>query len=485
MKLFPRIFLSFWVAMILMVAFILTVNEFLPPSFGGVRERRFEPQIAVPALTAVVNAFEREGSDSFQAQARNSPVLRRTSLALFDAQARLLVNTHPGGALFTPLARDVVRTGRIQVVHSGLRLVYACPLESSTGTHYVAVVTVLGPAGRMMNPRFWFNLTIAMLPAALVCMMLTLYITRPITRLRGAANRLAEGQLTARAGPLRSRSDDELADLARDFDTMAAQIQVLMTAQRRFVADVSHELGGPLTRMHLALALLRREFSAAGSAAVARIERETDKLSNLVQQLLLLAGLEAGRIPAESFAPVSIRSLCESIVEDANFEAAHANCRVAGRREDITILAYPNLLRRAIDNVLRNAIRYAPLGTDVELNCGVDPTGREIVFETLDCGPGVPEAVLRDIFQPFFRTAPGREAASGGTGLGLAIAREAVRLHDGAIEARNRQDGGLHVIIRLPLRTAMQKDACGCSAEVEPDGQHPTGTQITERPLRS
>ncbi len=467
MKLFARIFLSFWIATILMIAFVLSVSEFLPVTFPGVHDRHFEPTVAIPALRAAVNVFEREGADSFREQVWSSPALRHTSLGLFDDQANPLVNSHQNSSLYTPLVKDVVKSGRIQLVHSGFRMLYACPLESATGKHYIAVLTIPGPANRILSPRFWFNLTIAMFPAAIVCMLLTLYITRPITKLQNAARRLAGGELAARAGPLRFRRRDELGDLARDFDTMAAQIELLMTAQRRFVADVSHELGGPLTRMHLALALLRREFATTKSGALVRIERETDRLSNLVQQLLLLAGLEAGRIPAETFASVSVHSLCESIVEDANFEAAHANCCVAGKRQDITILAYPNLLRRSIDNILRNAIHYAPAGSQVELNCSVDLIQREVTIEVLDCGPGVPEAMLADIFTPFFRTAPGREASSGGTGLGLAIASEAVRLHDGTITARNRSDGGLQVTIKLPLRTPMQEEKNWYNDEVE------------------
>lgn len=205
--------------------------------------------------------------------------------------------------------------------------------------------------------------------------------------------------------------------------------------------------------MHLALALLRRQFAEKSSGELARIERETDKLSNLVQQLLLLAGMEAGSCPAENLAPMSIRSLCESIIEDANFEAAHRSCRVTGSRQDVTLLEYPNLLRRAIDNVLSNAIRYAPAGTEIRLDCRADDDMQHVILEVLDCGPGVPESMLSDIFRPFFRTTPGRESNSGGAGLGLAIASEAVQSHDGAITAQNRKSGGLQVTITLPLRT--------------------------------
>src|SRR5262249_23500122 len=146
----------------------------------------------------------------------------------------------------------------------------------------------------------------------------------------------------------------------------------------------------------------------------------------------------------------------ESLLEDANFEAANANCHchVVGLREDVTLLAYPNLLSRAIDNVLRNAIRYAPAGTDVRLDCKVDYVLQKVILEVTDCGPGVPESMVGDIFRPFFRTTPGRESNSGGTGLGLAIAGEAVRFHDGTITAENQKSGGLRVIITLPLKTS-------------------------------
>ncbi len=181
---------------------------------------------------------------------------------------------------------------------------------------------------------------------------------------------------------------DELGDLARDFDVMAAQIQLLMSAQRRFVADVSHELGAPLTRMHLALALLRRRFAGQTVGEVERLERETDKLSNLVQQLLLLAGLEAGSWPAETLTAVSLDSLCGDIVEDAAFEATHAGIQVAGTRQPVTLMVYPGLLRRAIDNVLRNAIRYSAAGAEVNLDLMVDSTAQEVSVQICDHGPG-------------------------------------------------------------------------------------------------
>lgn len=452
MKLFWRIFLFFWIATILMIALVLTVNEFVPVSFPGEHDRRFQPDATLPTLTAAVNAYEQNGPEAFRAQTQHLPMIPRSEIYLFDQQGSPLLADTRDYSFYELMAQDVLKSGHEEFIRLGFRMLYACPIESASGHHYAAILTIFTPVARLFNPRFWSNMAVAMLPASLVCILLTFYLTRPITRLQSAAKRLASGDLDARAVSEKYGRKDELGDLARDFDAMAAHIQLLMTAQRRFVADVSHELGAPLTRMHLALALLRREFGG-NSSSILRIERETDKLSNLVQQLLLLAGLEAGRVPAETLAPVSIRALCDGIIEDANFEATHRGCRITGIRQDITLLAFPNLLRRAIDNVLRNAIRYSPTGAEIQFNCKVDPIDREVAVEILDHGPGVPEDALADILRPFFRTAPGRETSSGGTGLGLAIANEAVHMHDGTIQARNRKGGGLQVTLRLPLRT--------------------------------
>ena len=457
MRLFWRLFLAFWLATVLMIAAVIGVSEILPLTFPGDRSTRFDPQLVRFGLVDAVNAYEKQGSVGLTAAVKNITATHNRAVFLFDQQGQVLAGDGKPPLFFRQLAGEVLRSGRPELQrYFGSRVLFVTPLQSASGRRYAAVLTAFAPGTRMENRvlrlRFWFNMTVAMLPAALVCMVLSLYLTRPIRRLRATAQRLACGDLSARSIPPGATRRDELGDLARDFDAMAAQIQMLMTAQRRFVADVSHELGAPLTRMHLALALLRRQLSEKGGGELERIERETDKLSNLVQQLLMLAGLEAGARPVETLAPVSTRSLCESIVEDASVESAHADCRVAGSQRDVTFLAYPNLLRRAIDNVLRNAIRYAPAGSEILLNCRADHDLQNIIFEVLDCGPGVPESMLMDIFLPFFRTAPGRESESGGTGLGLAIANEAVRLHGGGIKAENRKTGGLQVTITLPLR---------------------------------
>lgn len=458
MKLFWRIFFSFWLATVLMIAAVLGASEFLPFALPGDSKADFQPEAVEASLTDAINIYEKQGQGAMVSALHNMPSLHHRRVYLMAADGRSLTDD----AALLPSDQQLMKTAldnnRAEIRRSfASRLLYACPLRSATGQRYAAIVTAFGSGNRLLRVHFWFNVAVAMFPAALVCLALSFYITHPITRLRTTAQRLADGDLSARSSPHRITRRDELGDLARDFDMMAARIEQLMTAQRRFVADVSHELGAPLTRMHLAEALLRRESGEKSSAALERIERETHKLSNLVQQLLLLAGMEAGRCPAETISHVSLQVLCKSVVEDASFEAEHAHCRIAGSREDVTLLAYPQLLRRAIDNVLRNAVRYTSPGSEVLLNCGADEARQTITIEVLDSGPGVPDSMLSDIFLPFFRTSPGRESDSGGTGLGLAIAAEAIRMHDGSIEARNRKEGGLQVIMTLPLRTPMSE----------------------------
>jgi two-component system sensor histidine kinase CpxA len=458
MKLFLRIFLSFWVATILMIVAVLTASNMLPIITSQEKNSRFDPDVATEHLTQAINLYETRGSTAFLDDLRSPATINHGSLFLMDEKGKVLIRD---GRQFAPdaeMARDALDSGHSELIRLGFRTAFACPIRSATGRRYAVVMTVTGKHIRILNPRLWYDLTIAMLCTLVVCVALSLYLTRPITRLRKTAQRLAGGDLSARASPPRMMRRDELGDLARDFDVMATQIQLLMTAQRRFVADVSHELGAPLTRMHLALALLRRRFGNNDAAELDRIERETDKLSNLVQQLLLLAGLEAGSWPAETLSAVSMKSFCDDILEDARFEAQHSRCQLTGAREDVRILVYPGLLRRAVDNVLRNAIRYAPAGSVISLNCKADTDTQEVRLEIRDHGPGVPESMLSDIFRPFFRTSPGRESNSGGTGLGLAIASEAVRLHDGAITARNHKDGGLLVTITLPMRTVLEDE---------------------------
>jgi two-component system sensor histidine kinase CpxA len=451
MRLFTRIFASFFAATILMVVALLGVSDFIRTIFPGDGAQLLRPDLVEAKLSAAIDSLEQSGSDA----AFQDIGVPYRGLYLMDSDEAVLIKKGPAPPFYLPLAQGALNSGHTEVLPLPSSLEFACALKSHSGKRYVVVLRI-PETFRFFRVRFWLDLGVILVPMSLVCLILSLYLTRPIMQLKVTAQRLAAGDLSARIASREIARHDELGDLGREFNTMAAQIQLLMTAQKRLVADVSHELGGPLTRMHLALALLRRRLKTERPQELDRIEYETDQLSNMVQQLLLVARMEAGSCLAETLAPLSIKSLCESAVEDASFEADHAGCTITGCRQDIILMGFPQLLRRAIDNILRNAIHHAPSGSEIVVNCNANL--HDVTVEVLDSGPGVPESMLSEIFEPFFRTTPGRDSDSGGTGLGLAIAREAVRLHEGTIAAFNRPTRGLHVTIKLPMRTVFNHE---------------------------
>lgn len=319
MKLFLRIFLSFWLSTVAMIMAVAVAGDLLPFTTSQDRAKKIVPDRVASHLTDAVNTYERQGLAAFLSQLNVSHAVHPHSVYLVDENNKQLVRTGTDEKTTAELAQDVRNGGHAEVLRVGSRVFVACPIISATGRRYVAVVETSEAKFRPTNMRFWFDVAIAMLATSIVCMGLALYLTRPITTLRRAARLLADGDLSARATRARRFRRDELGDLARDFDMMASRIQLLMTAQRRFVTDVSHELGAPLTRLHLALELHRWQLNERSSAELDRIERETQKLSNLVQQLLLLAGLEAGSWPGEALSPISTRMFCEELMEDADF----------------------------------------------------------------------------------------------------------------------------------------------------------------------
>jgi two-component system OmpR family sensor kinase len=242
------------------------------------------------------------------------------------------------------------------------------------------------------------------------------------------------------------RRRDEIADLGRDFDRMAQQLQTLVSAQTRLLHDLSHELRSPLARLHAAAGLLRQDPDNL-PRSLDRIEQETDRLDALVGEVLDLARLEGGTSPAP-MARLDLAELVSSIVEDARFEA-HA----AGRDVSFHLHAAPivsgraDLLHRAIENVVRNAVKYTPAGTGVDITLRATAASATLTVD--DHGPGVPSDELTRIFEPFYQTDSARRPD--GFGLGLAIAQRAINLHGGSIRATNQSTGGLRVEIELPL----------------------------------
>jgi signal transduction histidine kinase len=290
----------------------------------------------------------------------------------------------------------------------------------------------------MPDHVFWI------LAVALLCYALAYSVTRPLRELQRALERFGSGDRKAR---MHSTRRDELGELARTFDRMADRITTLLEAERRLLLDISHELRSPLARLGVAVELARS--GASLESALNRIQKESDRLNSLVGQLLQVTRAE-GDHNLLNRQPVRLDELACQLAGDAAIEAtAHKSSVQCHGGGPVTVEGDPELLRRAIENVIRNAIRYAPEGSPVEVS--VDRSGADAVVTVRDHGPGVPESSLPRLFDAFYRVDEDRGRTTGGAGLGLSIARRAIELHSGTIEAHNAKPG-LEVKILLPER---------------------------------
>ena len=292
---------------------------------------------------------------------------------------------------------------------------------------------------------------LATIIGGLVCFALARYLTAPLGRLKQATERMASGDLSHRVAPgLRGRKD-EIADLAEGFDYMAERLEQLVGSHKQLLRDASHELRSPLARLQVALGLTRQRADASLDTELDRIERETERLNELIGQLLSLARLESGGISTTK-SEIDLEVLLKAITEDASFEARANNKGVKLELEVGGIITGDEiLLHSAIENIVRNAVRYTGQGTDVEIRVQYDAENRSYLISICDHGPGVPEAMLPHLFEPFVRVAEARDRESGGYGLGLAIAERAIRMHGGKITASNRSGGGVCMEIDLPV----------------------------------
>jgi len=268
---------------------------------------------------------------------------------------------------------------------------------------------------------------------------------------------LAAGDLTARTGAPSATRRDEVAGLMRDFDAMAERIELLLKAQSRLLNDISHELRSPLARLNVALGLARQRAGVESADMLDRIELEASRLNELIGRILTLARLEDGEqlVPQT---PVPLNELVQSVTEDAEFEAQARHCHVHTTvpEGDLMVSGNASLLHSAVENVIRNAIRYTHEGTAVEVELASEERsgGVEAVLRVSDAGPGVPPDALEKLFEPFYRLDDARGRLTGGVGLGLAITERAVRFHGGKVKAFNRTPSGLMVEIRLPQISA-------------------------------
>jgi two-component system sensor histidine kinase CpxA len=290
------------------------------------------------------------------------------------------------------------------------------------------------------------DLLLFSLAGGIFCYFISRHVTKPLDKLSEAAANIAAGHLDTRVDPSLIHRRDEIADLARDFDRMAERIEALVTGQRRLLGDVSHELRSPLSRLIVALSLVKQGSEEEASENLERIGLEARRLDTMIGQLLALTRIDSGldRGSPEAF---DLTSLVLEVANDGDFEARACNRSVVIlEAAACNLVGFEELLRSAVENVVRNAVRYTADGTSVGITLEV--TNSRAVIQVRDHGPGVAHSLLSEIFLPFRRFANGN---GDGAGLGLAIAERAISVHRGKIRAVNAADGGLIVEISLPI----------------------------------
>jgi two-component system, OmpR family, sensor kinase len=446
-SLYWRIFFSFWLALalILVGTVIMAVN-------AALHNRNLRPWIQREQLYLQASqAFRTGGPDALTTWVnglRDDESFDRTFV--IDPSGREMTGRPLPVFLHSPTddPKEPDRTtAPISPIGGALVLV------GPTGGAYHVVVGPLSVKQRMFGDLELpgvptATLAIALIVSAAICFFLARYLVAPVDKLRLATRQLASGDLNVSvSSSLRGRQDD-LGLLAADLDSMAARLRNLLESKQQLLRDVSHELRSPLARMQLALSLARRQESGVERHLV-RIACEADRLEQLIARTLKLARLER---PGEGFerSRIGVGELLANIAGDVAIEADAQGCTVSVDSDpSLEVAGDTELIRSTFENVIRNAVRYSPPGSNIAVRAQRRGDNRaEIVGH--DAGPGVPEKDLALIFEPFYRVGSARDRAGGGEGLGLAIAARSVALHGGAIRATNVPAGGLAVSIELP-----------------------------------
>jgi len=451
MKLFFKIFLWFLAAIGLMVGVVIFVTRTFQADPANSRfQRSTRTQMLIYSGTAaqIVAAEGEEGLRNFLTRLRDVEPPRRVDLIGTDGSAYF-----GSGEDLAGFQQLITRTRESKGAETDFtsedRSLAAAPVSFPDGREFVLVLQWERTAPPSLFFGSWpanLRLIGLLFTGTLLCYILALYLTSPIRKLREATRKISAGDLGSRVATGVGKRRDELGDLAKDFDEMAERIESLITSQQRLTQDISHELRSPLARLNVALEIAKQKSAPETLPQLDRIETESHRLNEMISRILTLAKLESG---AEEYdrRRIDLTELVRDIAADADFEAKGKDKVVeVAIAEKIAVTGSENLLRSAIENVLRNAVRYTADQTVV----GVDlrsENGNAVIVVT-DHGGGVSEDQLELLFRPFYRIGTDRTRKTGGSGLGLAIADRAIKAHKGSITATN-YNGGLRVEIKL------------------------------------
>lgn len=444
-RLFWKLFLTFWLALLLFAIGVLyaasayldaTRARYDGPGSRGSGDPTFN----------VAQAAASEGYAALQEWARHIDATELVPVLVLDAREKDILEREPSARALGRLAfilknykddAERERRRRPPVVLPDGREYWLIPdFQSASLSRLISRPRVVAA-----------QLILATLIGAAVCLALAAYLTAPLRRLREATIAYGSGDFSHRVMPTLGGRRDEIVDLAQSLDTMAERIDALIAAQRGLLRDVSHELRSPLARAQVAVGLARQRSGGVAEVELKRIDSEMERLNELIGRIIDFSRLDAGLSPIRHDA-LRLEQLISDVVEDARIEADAKQCQISAMLpEQAPYRGDAALLASAIENVLRNALRHSPTGSEINLELQHTPGGWCLVIA--DQGPGIPEALLTRVFEPFFRVDDHRNP-QGGIGLGLAIARQAIVAHGGRIELNNHKQGGLQVSIHLP-----------------------------------
>lgn len=454
-SLFARVFLWFWLATIILMFGSAWVAKQV------INNAEFKPVSAevVTRFETLATAIEQHLGEAVTDDADMNAELRKIARA--KAMPMMLVAKQPPNRIHAipPPIKPTDTLISAVMNESNARLIQTVRADfigphavRVNGRDYALFIGDPKPFSWLfnVNQRFPFYLPlITFVLSGFFCFLLVWSLLKPIKRLQVATRKMSLGELETCLPP-KSLGADEIGQLGRDFNQMSAQIRYQMKSQKRLLADISHELRSPLTRQQVALGLVRKKVLSKDlqgvSDVIERIDAENQRLNTMIGQLLQLSRLEI--MPEVEFTEVKLNELIDGILEDARFEATSLGKQILCETDAAaTLPANAELLARAFENVLRNAIRYAASEIRVQLI----RESKTATVEIADDGPGVEVDKLDDLFKPFFRISLARERNSGGVGLGLAIARQSIVMHKGIVQAKNAESGGLVVCIKLPI----------------------------------
>ena len=437
-----RLFLWFWATFIVTAVLAVWGSRFF---FEELQVNTASPQ-EIQQLERLHNSITSERAMQAPLRAaldRNGRAVRGRAIAVDVKSGRVLAAGGP--PLREDDRRDIERIVDQKVpitLNRGALKITGPMLFERDGKRFALFLAKMDLPGEN-SPPFILFLCIAIVTTTLLSWLFAKSLTRPILRLQKSARSLSTGNWEVRIDNTEKRQD-ELGQLGRDFNSMADQLEKMWSGQKRLLADISHELRSPLARLQMALGLAHQQN--VDPASLARIEREAERMEALVSQLLELSRAENG---VTTFSSYSLSLLFRDIFTDGQFEAANSNKALdIDEIPKLTVLVDQVLLCRAVENVLRNAIRHSTYLTTVEFTV----TDTEWSVTICDDGEGLSSEECERVFAPFYRATLARERASGGVGLGLSIAKAAVELHHGAIKAVTREEGGLSVTLSFPRK---------------------------------